>query len=115
MMREVSPLSEVMELLVKLEFAVERKDGRMNRGTGVVQQLLWDGILVLAALCCAGGYGLRVIVHIEVGRELGGLVADELCGGDLAYLDNIGVANELLLQTLTTVGLVAGCVPDAER
>ena len=65
--------------------------------------------------CCAGSYGLRVIVHVEIGRELGGLVADELCGGDLAYLDNIGVANELLLQTLTTVGLVVGCVPDAER
>ena len=62
-----------------------------------------------------GSYSLRVVIHVEVGRELGGLVADELCGGDLAYLDNIGVANELLLQTLTTVGLEVGCVPDAER
>ena len=62
-MREVSPLSEVMELLVKLEFAVERKDGRMNRGTGVVQQLLWGGILVLAALCCAGGAGRRLVAR----------------------------------------------------
>ena len=63
MMREVSPLSEVMELLVKLEFAVERKDGRMNRGTGVLQQLLWGGVLVLTALCCAGGTGRRLVAR----------------------------------------------------
>ena len=65
-------------------------------------------------LSCAGSYGLCVIVHVEVGGELSGLVADELCGGDLAYLNNIDVANELLLQTLATVCHVAGRVPDAD-
>ena len=67
----------------------------------------WYSPLCAARVALAAGW--------SPGRELGGLVADELCGGDLTCLDNIGVANELLLQTLTTVGLVAGCVPDAER
>ena len=39
-----------LEFLVELEFAVDGQDARMNRGAGVLQQLLWGGVLVLTAL-----------------------------------------------------------------
>ena len=85
---------------------------------GVDQAVVVDvlgGILGDVFVSSAGGYRGLVSVHVPVGGQLGILVADEFSGGDALHLQDIGVADELLLQRLAAVGQVAGVVPDAER